>query len=207
MKLLAVDPSLTCSGWALFNTINKELLAVGQLKSLPSTYSLEDRLKDLQDKFSKIFKKISLQEFDILITEAPTTTIDPNALIKVEQVRSLIESIARSLNVKVAGRINPRTVQYEVLGLKGKQLDRDNVKLIARNLVYKLYKTPLENLKLISCEEDLKKHQDIVDAILIGHLCLSKLDSANMIKTSLEAYLASTQIKSKNRRFKESDFR
>src|SRR5689334_2486040 len=120
--LLSVDPSLTCSGWALFSLRSTALMGVGKIRSLPPSHALPDRLNDLQRKVQAVFDQFQLTEKDILVCEAPTTMKDPSAAIKVEQVRGMFESLARTRRVTVPGRINPRTVHHELLGLKGRQL-------------------------------------------------------------------------------------
>lgn len=206
MKLLAVDPSITCSGWALFDVKSSTLMGVGKISPLSTEYTLSERLDDLHVKIEGVLSKLSLKNGDVMITESPTTMIDPSATIKVEQVRSAFETIARSYGADVPGRINPRSVQYEVLGLKGKQTDRKSVKHIARVMVGKLYTKQLLNLGLPIDDSELIKHQDIVDAILIGHLGLVRISSAKSTGESLDVYLESLQI-SRKKRFKASDIR
>ena len=55
-RLLAIDPSLTCSGWALFDIKTKKLLSVGNVKSKKEG-GLSERLLDFQKKIvSKEYK-------------------------------------------------------------------------------------------------------------------------------------------------------
>ena len=105
---------------------------------------------------------------------------DPNAAIKVEQVRSIFETLARNSGIYVPGRINPRSVQYEILGIKGKQIKRILVKDIAVNAVYNLYLESLESLGFLCTKSNLRRHQDIVDAILIGNLAMTKMQNATI---------------------------
>jgi hypothetical protein len=66
-----------------------------------------------------------------MVCEAATTVRDPHNALKVETVRAMFESVARGRLVGVPGRINPRSVQFEVMGLSGKQLPRAEVKDMA----------------------------------------------------------------------------
>jgi len=190
--LLAIDPSLTCSGWALFSTLNQNLLALGKIRTIGPRYPLAERLSTLQANVRELIVQAKLGGKDILICEAPTTMRDPSAAIKVEQVRSVFEVIAREYFVQVPGRINPRSVQYELLGMRGKQVKRELVKESARSLVASLYAEALKNFGLPIEVQKLKVHQDLVDAILIGRLGLSKIHSAKVSKEPLAVFFQTT---------------
>ena len=146
MQLIAIDPSITCSGWALFEVASEELLGVGKIKPPPASVPFTERLAKLNQEINQLFKTLGLDSDDCLIAEAPTTMRDPSAAIKVEQVRCSFETIARQYALQVPGRINPRSVHYEVLGLKGKQIIRKEIKEMACNTVSKLYQNALENM-------------------------------------------------------------
>lgn len=176
--LLAVDPSLTCSGWALFRVTDQRLLGVGKFKSLPPSISLSRRLADLQERISALLKQFELGANDYLVCEAPTTMRDPRAAFKVEQVRGIFEASARAIGVEVPGRINPRSVHFEILGLKGPQQKRTEVKAAAVSIVGNLFKGDLTRLQFPLEPRALKRHQDIVDAILVGSLAVSWVGSA-----------------------------
>lgn len=184
--LLAIDPSLTCSGWALFSILDGEVVAVGKVRSDPPIVPMAERLKKLQGGIAALFQQLALGGKDVLVCEAPTTMKDPHNAIKVEQVRGLFESIGRSHGVVVPGRVNPRSVQYEVMGLKGKQLVRAEVKASAIRSVQYLYAGSLGRLGFETTDEALKKHQDVVDAILIGRFALLKIQGARETKQPLE---------------------
>lgn len=185
--LMAVDPSLTCSGWALFSVLEGGgLRAVGKVRSLTPSLPLAIRLKDLQSKIDTLFSNLDLGLDDVLICEGPTTMKDPKAAIKVEQVRNIFEVVARKLSMRVPGRLNPRSVQSEIMGLKGKQISRLIVKEVAVSAVKSLHGESLEGIGFSSKEDNLRKHQDIVDALLIGSLALSRLESAKQSKTPIE---------------------
>lgn len=176
-RILAVDPSLTCSGWAMFYLSTEKLIAVGKIKSLPPTYSMPERLKDFQDKVRKLYLEAKLTKDDIVICEAPTTIRDPRAAFAVEQIRCIFEDLAREKNATVPGRINPRTVHADVLGMKGKQALRVHVKQGAVTACWHLFGEELLGLGVIAAgagEDALKKHQDIVDAVLIGYVAMRK---------------------------------
>ena len=178
-RLIAIDPSLSCSGWALFSIESEELLSVGKIRSLPPKYTLSDRLLDMQEKVQEIFKACNLKMGDALVCEAPTTMKDPRAAFRVEQVRGIFETVARQKKILVPGRINPRSVQREVMGLKGKQLVRETVKATAVLVVSTLYKPSLEHLEFPTDQKSLTRHQDIVDAILIGRLAVIRMNAAS----------------------------
>lgn len=177
-RLMSIDPSLTCSGWALFSIRDERLLAVGKIKSKPARFPLAIRLLDLQQKIKEIFERLQLSERDVLVCEAQTTMRDPRAAFKVEQVRGVFETIARERALEVPGRINPRSVQNQVMGLKGKQLRRSVVKDTALQTVMAVYGSSLENIGFQVSADNLKKHQDIVDAILVGSLGLVRIAAA-----------------------------
>lgn len=186
--LMSVDPSLTCSGWALFDVGSASILGVGKIKSLPAKVPLAERLIDLQVKIEHVFASVDLDTNDVLICEAPTTMRDPHAAIKVEQVRGLFEVAARMRCVSVPGRINPRSVQYEVMGLRGRQLERSVVKETAAFVVSKLHGARLRELGIAAEPDELKRNQDIVDAILIGVTGLNWITTARRGGQSLEEF-------------------
>ena len=177
-SLLAVDPSLTCSGWAAFSLPEGRLFGVGKLRSRPAKFALSVRLEDLQQRVCKLFDDLSLGEEDILICESETTMRDPRAAFKVERVRGIFESVARSRRVEVPGRINPRTVQSEIMGLRGRQIKRPLVKEAAVQVVSSVYSSQLKKLNFDVSLPSLRGNQDIVDAILVGSLAVTRVVSA-----------------------------
>ena len=189
-RLLAIDPSLTCSGWALFDIKTKKLLSVGNVKSKKEG-SLSERLLDFQKKIVMLFEALMLNDHDVLICEEATTMIDPRATLVVEQVRCIFEVLARNLNVCVPGRINPRTVQYEIMGLKGVQIDREHVKKIARETVDAIYADMLSQIGFVKKDILKKSNQDIIDAILIGTLGLSRVLSIHNTRLNLDEVFTS----------------
>lgn len=154
-------------------------MSVGKIRSLPpkgNTLSL--RFEDLQGKIRMLFEHLSLGSSDVVLCEAETTMKDPRAAFRVERVRGIFETLARENQCKVPGRINPRTVHFEVMGLSGKQLKREIVKDTAVRIANNLYGPNLQKFGLIEQNQTLKKHQDIVDAILVGHVGISRLRTA-----------------------------
>lgn len=176
--LLAVDPSLTCSGWALFSVADGKVRAVGKVRGDPPGNPLSERLATLQVRIDDALNTLGLSELDALICESPTTMRDPHAALKVEQVRSMFEATARGRGLCVPGRINPRSVHYEVMGLSGPQLAREIVKSAAITVAKQLFSEDLMKLGFPVSEKELKKNQDIVDALLVGRLGLARLKSA-----------------------------
>lgn len=177
-RLFAVDPSLTCSGWALFDIRSEKLLGVGKLRSLPPSISLAERLEDLQGRIRTLMDAVVLGDCDVLVCEAPTSIRDPHAALKVEQVRCIFEALGRERLSIVPGRLNPRSVQSEIIGLKGRQLKRTVVKEQALRVAFMLYGVELSSLGLADSLDELKRHQDIVDALLVGRVSLSRIKRA-----------------------------
>lgn len=175
-SLLAVDPSLTCSGWALFSIDDGRICSVGKVRSDPPPMAMGERLRALQVRIEAVLDRLKLGSQDILVCESATTVKDPHNALKVENVRSMFEAVARTRSVAVPGRVNPRSVHHEVMGLTGKQLPRDQVKMAARRTVEYLYLDQLNRLGLP--ETSLSRHQDIVDAILIGRLAIMRIKAA-----------------------------
>ncbi len=184
-RLLTVDPSLTCTGWAFFDCEEGTLLSVGSLKSLKATHSLSHRLVDLQERVKALYEDFWLSPSDIVICEAPTTMKDPKAAIKVEQVRCIFEVLARARGVQVPGRINPRTVHRDILGQSGKQLSREIVKQSAVRAAEFRFASHLQSLGF---DAPLSAHQDIADALLLGEVALAKIRSAKQTNNSLSEY-------------------
>lgn len=185
-RLLSIDPSLTCSGWALFSLDSGGIQAVGKVRSLGASYPLATRLLDLQNKIVKIYDRLEIDADDVLVCESPTAMIDPNAALKMEQVRCIFEVIARQRSVSVPGRINPRSVHYEVMGLRGKQLARNIIKETAITIVKEFYGAQLNSLGFEADESSLAKNQDIVDAILVGRLGVINVQHAAAAGISVE---------------------
>jgi Holliday junction resolvasome RuvABC endonuclease subunit len=191
--LFSVDPSLTCSGWALFSVKEGRLCAIGKIASKPPSSLLSERLQDLQNKIESVYVQLKLNSSDVLICESPTAMRDPNAAIKVEQVRSIFETLARNIGLNVPGRINPRSVQNEILGIKGKQIKRLQVKAMAVEAVFNLYSSSLKAIGFPADRVNLKKNQDIVDAILIGSLAITRMGTAKMGGIALGDIFSSSQ--------------
>jgi len=170
-RLLGIDPSLTQSGWALFSLESDEPLEWGVLKPAEKTAPLSDRLLSLHRSVEDLFNQYKINSSDYLVCEGPApVSLNPSSTIKVEQVRGIFEGIARTRGAIVPGRLNPRTLQSELLGLRGKQAPRDEVKRIARAVLAQMFS------KRASMGIDITTiSQDAVDAILIGVLARSKI--------------------------------
>jgi|GEM_PF-680288 len=189
-RLIAIDPSLTCSGWALFGVRGAALLAVGKIRSLSPKLSMSERLADVQRKVTNLFDQFKLGSGDVLICEAQTTMRDPKAAFKVEYVRGIFESIGRERELEVPGRLNPRTVQREIMGLSGQQVERSIIKETAVRLVDRLYGPALMAMGLYDRVEVLHRHQDIVDAVLLGALGVSRVEHATRAGCDLHVAFA-----------------
>ncbi|MEZ4752709.1 MAG: hypothetical protein R3A13_00095 [Bdellovibrionota bacterium] len=100
----------------------------------------------------------------------------------------MFETLARSMGIKVPGRINPRSVQFEVMGLKGKQVARDEIKIMASGAAKLMYGEALKSIGFTDLD-NLENYQDVVDAILVGHLALTKIEASELAGISLEEYM------------------
>ena len=175
--LLAVDPSLTASGWAAFALEEEQPVAVGVIKPPGPGRSMEERLYSLQTSVVEVFEKLQLDEQDALVCEGPAPLVkNPSSSLKVERVRGVFEAVARTRGVRIPGRLNPRTVQTELLGMKGPQLARKEVKPWARETAFRLYGEAIE--AMLPETSKSRVPQDIIDALLIGGLAVRRLNVA-----------------------------
>jgi Holliday junction resolvasome RuvABC endonuclease subunit len=181
MIILSVDPSLQSSGWALFDHNN--LLGVGYLKT--RFEPLAPRLVSLQRRVESLLKSCRIDHNALVICEDATTMRNPQTAMKIEQVRGIFECAARSMGATVPGRINPRTVQSTLLGMRGAQVKREYVKAAIVEVVKHHYSDQLEQLSFPSTAQELRRHQDICDAILIGHMARLKIIEANRLGVPL----------------------
>ena len=179
-RLLAIDPSLTASGWALFSVQGGELIAVGVIRPPGTSLPLPLRLDELQHSVAALYEELRIDAGDIVVCEGPAPLVrNPLSALKVEHVRSIFESVARARLASVPGRINPRTVQSELLGMRGKQIPRAEVKAWARETARRLFGEKLEKLAgaaFLAARRPLS--QDIIDAALIGTLALTRVQMA-----------------------------
>ncbi len=177
INLIAIDPSLSQSGWCLFSMDSEIPKAYGIIKPKPEKGFLGDRLLSLQSQIEELFRSLPLSKGDILICEGPAPiTLNPSSSIKVEQVRGIFEAIGRGMHLHVPGRVNPRTVQTELLGLHGKQRKREEVKEVARKVVKSI---------IGICPDQVSMEQDVVDSILIGLISISRVKRAQVSGMSL----------------------
>lgn len=195
-KILAVDPSLRSTGWALFDFKTKIPLAIGTIKSEDASISLSERLRVLQNEIESLYTELNLVADDILVCEGPAPLVlNPHTALKVEHVRGIFETIARGKGIHVPGRINPRTWQSELLGLRGPQLPRKEVKelslLTAKRLFPEMFASEKKGNEKNS-QKEVQGIQDIADALLIGCLAKSKLEMAQKTGTDLAAVFVKT---------------
>jgi len=187
-RLLAIDPSLICSGWAFYTVSTGELLGVGNVRTLGTDCPLSKRLGVLQERVQSLYKTLDLDTNDVLICEDVTSVLDPSATSKLEQVRGIFETLARHFKVLVPGRVHPRSVQFEVLGLYGKQLNRKLVKESAVDVAIRLFSKHLAQIGFDPSSKNLKRNQDIVDALLIGSLGLTRIKQAMQVNIGIEEF-------------------
>ena len=185
-NLLAIDPSLTCSGWALFSIKSGSLLGVGNIRSLPPSHTMAERLQDLQKQVSKMQALVELGENDVLVCEAATAMVDPRAAMILEQIRGMYEALARERGATVPGRANPRSVQRDVMGINGRQIARPKVKDLAVHTAIHLFGEKLEKIGFKADLKNLKRNQDITDALLVGYFALTKIQAANQLGVGLD---------------------
>ena len=153
-RLLAIDPSLTASGWALFSLKGGKLLGAGILRPPGPGVFLADRLASLQSSVEQLMEHYKLGPRDLLVAEGPAPLVlNPQSALKVERVRSIFEAVARGRSMLVPGRVNPRSVQTELMGMRGKQLDRVTVKTWARETANRIFGTELYSVVEITADE------------------------------------------------------
>ncbi|MCB0324153.1 MAG: hypothetical protein KDD69_11295, partial [Bdellovibrionales bacterium] len=105
--------------------------------------------------------------------------------------------VARTQQLVVPGRINPRTVQTELLGMRGKQLSRNEVKQWARETAQKLFGEALAELPIHGMRasgrtaRQKQVPQDVIDALLIGAVAVARVQLSRSINSSLEAMFES----------------
>jgi len=100
--------------------------------------------------------------------------------------------------VLVPGRINPRTVHTELLGLWGKQIPRNQVKICAKETALRLYGDILRTATEKSPNKKKGKgiSQDIIDAVLIGTLAVSRIKHGRQCGQAIEeTFLEKTKRK------------
>lgn len=168
-KLIAIDPSLTASGWALFDLESARPIQYGLIRPPGTELGLSARYEWLQQQVTILLSEIRVSPKDYLICEGPAPLVkNPESALRVERVRSIFEAVGRMRQMIIVDRLNPRTVQSELLGLRGAQLKRDVVKGIAREAVLRMFERELSDAKE-------KLSQDIVDALLVGALATSRV--------------------------------
>lgn len=174
--LLAVDPSLTASGWALYSLRTSKPVAWGVILPPTPEVALSRRLDELQRRVNELLSIVGLAEGDYLVCEGPAPLVkNPMSALKVEHVRGIFEAVARSRGVNVPGRLNPRTVQTELLGMRGKQLARKSVKEWARATVERLFPQELKEIPVLG-SNSAQVPQDVIDAVLIGVVAIARVE-------------------------------
>jgi len=177
----------------MFRLDDALLSAVGLIEPPGPEEFLASRFHALQQHVRELFERLELGEGDFLVCEGPAPLVrNPQSAIKVEGVRGIFESVARSCGVSVPGRINPRTVQSEILGMKGRQLARATVKEWSREAALRLYQRDLHKLFERPVNVLSEVSQDIIDAMLIGTVAVSRVQIAVRTRTAVEAAFASS---------------
>lgn len=208
-RLLAVDPSLRILGWALFSFERAELVAVGTLSPPGTEIPLSRRYSYLQAEVESLLARLVFGKRDVLVCEGPAPlVVNPQSALKVEGVRGIFETVSRTRGAVVPGRINPRTVQSELLGMRGKQLARKHVKAWARSIALRMYGDNLQRVWLQSIDQGLKDSascstrkipQDIIDAVLIGSLAVARITFAQNCGVAIDDALGKSFRRSNSR--------
>ncbi len=183
----------------LFDVRTAKPLGGGVLAPPGSATPLGERLGWLQVEVGQLFLTTGLGAQDVLVCEGPAPLVlNPQSALKVEHVRGIFEVLARERGVLVPGRINPRTVQAELLGMRGKQLPREQVKEWAREVAQRLFG---EDIPVGESGRGRggKLSQDVVDALLIGALAVSRLGLAIQVGIPLEDAFGSANKRSAKR--------
>ena len=182
-------------------------LAAGKVKSDPPSMLLAERFRRLQRRIESLFDTLGLGGQDVLVCEGATSMKDPHNAMKVEHVRSIFETLGRSRATCVPGRINPRSVQHEIMGLYGKQIPRQEVKFAAVQTALALFAKDLQRLGLISevDGEDLGQHQDVVDALLVGQFAMTRIEAARDGSLPLEEVFQESKVGSRNSSWRTID--
>ncbi len=188
-------------------------LSAGIISALPAKFSMSHRLQVLQQGIEDTFTQLRLTQGDIVVCEGPAPIVlNPHTALKVEQVRGIFETVARTRGLAVPGRINPRTVHTELLQMRGKQLSRAEVKVWARATVERLFGVNLAGITMMGSfshggpqdngaecrllrgngsQRRKKIPQDIIDALLIGCVAVSRVQLGKKSQLSLEAVFES----------------
>ena len=210
-RLLAIDPSLNSSGWVMFNIAKASPLSIGIIpskntsskrKTKLSNLTLAERLYFIQKEVEESLEELKLGPNDILVCEGPAPLVlNPQTALKLEHVRGIYETLARHRGACVPGRLNPKTVQTEILNLKGKQLARPIIKDLITQTAKHIFASDLERLILKNPDILIKRRsgkteipQDIYDALLIGAVAVSKLQLCQKTQTDIFSIFSEKQF-------------
>lgn len=163
VRMFAIDPALNNTGVAIFDIYRKKLISTHIIKGLDEKTDLMKRYEHLQSLIRAFLHKENFKQNDLIICEEAAAFKNAATVFKLEYARVVWEILGRTLGGKTPFRICPRSVHVELLGLRGRQQERKEVKLAARKVFEMLYPD----------KKDLS--QDEIDAVLIGELALTKL--------------------------------
>ena len=160
MRIIGLDPSLVCIGWALLERdMDLRLEWVSSWGTIrPEGETLDEKLHDAADKVGRLFDGGGA---DVLAMELPVVYRNPATTIKLGQLLGVIRYVAyrwteRTIEVMPGGRLS-------ALGLPI-NLKRPVAKELVRNTVNALYKLHLE-----------PQDHDIADAVAVAHAALVEL--------------------------------
>lgn len=160
IRILALDPSLSCVGWALmeYSLELRQAWVSSSGKFEPCGKTLDDKLADAAGRAERIMHGCNP---DILAIELPVVYRNHATTIKLAQLVGAIRWAAhhwtdRTIEIQPGGRLT-------ALGLPMK-MKRDIAKELVRNTVNALYKLDIE-----------PDDHDISDAVAVAHAAMVEL--------------------------------
>lgn len=157
MKILALDPSLSSTGFALFNTkTKKELITQGKITT-NNKDSRDVRIQNIIYLLSSEFKT----DLDAVILEDGYVGTNASSSLKLAELRGALIFFYKYNNIDVIHRL-PTEIRKN-FGLKGNAKKED----VAKE-VLKYYPKLINDVGPYSDKANKQKTSDIYDAISIG---------------------------------------
>lgn len=161
-KVFSVDPSVSSLGWAIMQ-VSGRLVDAGVLK-YSSKNSICERIQFILREVNDLIQYYKLGPTDYCVLESSAGIINPRSFLALERVRSSVEALAIIKGLRVIGRINPRSLQSKMLGLK-KMEKRDFVKSAIRSFVIQEFRSFFDGNRL-----DISRvEQDLFDAVILAY--------------------------------------
>ncbi|MCS6961758.1 MAG: crossover junction endodeoxyribonuclease RuvC [Deltaproteobacteria bacterium] len=171
-KVLAVDPSSSSLGWAIIDT--REIPLDAGVFYYNTDISISNRVKHIVNEIKHIIDCYNLKRGDYFVVESSAGCINPRTFLILERIRGAGEAVALLNGLTVLGRINPRSIHVNLLGIK-KSLARVFVKSAIRSYVEKQFSAFLKSAEI----EVIPKNQDVFDALLLGYYFVRILKMCN----------------------------